>query len=106
MFQISNSNSEEVFEKETLAKLANTTAFSFHEVISLRLGRCYTVCHLMNVSTTFSLRLALKSSWNYKVYLHQPLEELWLGGTGYFPTESVQFTLGMTFFVAGLKEGY
>ena len=29
------------------------------------------------------------------MYIHEPMEEMWLGGIAYFPTNVVQITLGM-----------
>ncbi len=29
------------------------------------------------------------------MFIHKPTEEMWLGGIGYFPTDIVQFTLGI-----------
>jgi hypothetical protein len=51
------------------------------------------------MSLEFYMRLFLKTTWNYQMFIHKPTEEMWLGGIGYFPTDIVQFTLGKIIFV-------
>ena len=40
------------------------------------------------------IKLKLNASWNYKVFIHQRMEELWLGGDGVFRTDAASFVLG------------
>lgn len=80
----------EIFSNETM-KLEN---IGIREVISAFYGRCYSVENLTPLPFDDSLVLGLNASMNYKVFIHNKGEEIWIAGTGYFPIETIIFTLG------------
>ena len=82
--------SGEIFSNVTL-KLEN---ISIREVVSAFYGRCYAVEGQAPLPFDDSLILDLNASMNYKVFVHNKGEEIWISGTAYFPTETIIFTLG------------
>jgi len=87
----------EIFDMKTEKNLDNSSLFTFREVISPFLGKCYTACYRLSFTENSDLIFGLKTDWNYKFYIHGLNEETWLGGTGNFPLESVAIILGKTF---------
>jgi hypothetical protein len=85
---------EDVFDNKTLNLITKPTDYYFGEIITPFFGRCYTVCKLQNVSDENYETLTLSSNWNYKAFLHNQNEEIWLAGNGFFPTDNVAIILG------------
>ena len=75
--------------------LENSSLFVFREVIAPYFGKCYTACSQTRIKLNDWISFGLKSSWNYKFYIHAKNEEIWLGGTGNFASDAVATNLGM-----------
>jgi hypothetical protein len=97
-------NAEEIFSNITLLAIENPEILSeedtqdnltLSEIVTPLFGRCYTLCRRKPLKLSKDLKIWLKPNWNYKLFIHQPGEELWVGGTGYFPNgEAITLTLG------------
>ncbi len=80
-----------------MQKLENSSLFIFHQVISPYFGKCFTACPLMRLALNDSLNFGVKSDWNYKFYMHDKDEEIWLGGTGNFVSDAATMILSKFF---------
>ncbi len=76
-----------------MQKLENSSLFIFRQVISPYFGKCFTACPLMRLALNDSLNFGVKSDWNYKFYMHDKDEEIWLGGTGNFVSDAATMIL-------------
>jgi hypothetical protein len=96
--------SEEIFSNATLMAIEkpeivdsedNQDNLTLSEITTPLFGRCYTLCKRKPLKLWKDLKIWLKPNWNYKLFIHQPGEELWVGGTGNFPNgEAIILTLG------------
>ena len=84
------SDSGEIFSNSTL----NFKGTVIREVVSAFYGRCYTVVSVAPLPDEDSLVLGLNPSMNYKMFIHNEGEEIWIAGSGYFPLGVIIFTLG------------
>jgi hypothetical protein len=85
---------DEVFDNETLQRFGNASLYFFREVIAPYFGKCYTACFLKSLSLNDNIMIGLKPNWNYRFYMHAKGGEIWLGGSGSFPTNAVNKILG------------
>jgi len=85
----------DVFDAQTIDLIKNRRLFKTKELMTPFLGRCFTICHLLKTTLVEGIALRLSSKWNYKLFIHLPSEEFWLGGNGYFPTDITFLILGI-----------
>jgi len=70
-----NISAGELFDPETLSLLNNGSEYYVKEVVSAFLGRCYTLCHIKNMTLVDYIVLKLNTSWDqcYKTFYGHPL---------------------------------
>jgi hypothetical protein len=65
-----NITADELFDPDTLSLLNNGSEYYVKEVVSAYLGRCYTLCHIKNMTLADYILLKLNTSWDkcYKTF--------------------------------------